>query len=356
MINLMSKKNSQTWIAASLAGLAIAGCGGRDPHFDILGKSQSLVSAPVNNKVDILWVIRNAGLMGPIQTNLANSINSFMSSFVTKGFDYQIAVLTTDTRAVDPVHPNDPNFSGQDSCIVGTPQIILPTTPNPVNALATNSNVGFLGSTNSHQLDVLSTALAAPRLTGCNNGFMRPGAYLAVIELSDTDDDTATLPAATAAFLDSVKPAQSNGNGAALAAYSVSAFVVENASDKAQCDAIGDATFHTHGISYSEIGTKLMSLASSTGGVVSNICAADFSAGLLSVATRILEQSTAVWLASVPNVSTIQVYENTGFIPQDAANGWTFDASKNSVIFHGNAIPASNTVITVNYTPTDIVR
>ncbi len=353
----MDKNNFKNLTWAALTGILVAGCAQRDPHFSILGKSQGLLSAPANNKVDILWVIRNAGLMGPIQTNLATSFNSFMTQFVTKNFDYQMAVATTDIRAIDPAHPSDPNFSGQNSCIVGSPTIITTTTPNPVNVLATSSDVGYFGSTDSHNLGVLQSAFSAPNLAGCNAGFLREGAYLAVIEVSDTDDDTTATPAAALAFLDSIRPPSTTPNGATIRPYSVSAMVVDTLAHKTACDAIGDTTFSTHGVSYTEVGTKLMTLANATNGVVASVCDADFSADLLSIATHILEQTSAVHLASIPDTTTIQVFENSATIAQDSVNGWTFDAATTSIVFHGSAIPMGSSVyVTVNYTPADIVR
>ena len=357
MTNYNSDKLKNLTLAA-LTGILVAGCGATaDPHFSLLGKSQGLVSAPANNKVDILWVIRNAGLMGPIQTNLANSISSFMTQFVNKNFDYQMAVVTTDIRAIDPLHPFDPNFSGQNSCIVGSPTIITPSTPTPVSALATNSDVGFFGSTDSHNLSVLQSAFTAPNLAGCNSGFLRSGAYLAIIEVSDTNDDTTTTPAAAVAFLDSLKPSTLTPNGVTIRPYSVSAIVVDNAPDKVACDAIGNTMFGTSGVSYTEIGTKLMSIANTTNGVISNVCAADFSSDLLLIGTHILEQSTAVHLASTPDPATIQVFENSTTILPDAINGWTYDATTTSIVFHGTAIPVgSNVFITVNFTPASVIN
>ncbi|MBI3555683.1 MAG: hypothetical protein HY074_05430 [Deltaproteobacteria bacterium] len=352
-----NKQNLKTLTLAALAGILVAGCGQRDAHFEILGKSQGLISAPANNKVDILWVIRNAGLMGPIQTTLANSISSFMTQFVTKNFDYQMSVVTTDIRPVDPLHPNDPNFSGQNACIVGNPAIITTTTPNPIDVLAANSNVGFFGTTDSHNLGVFQAAFTAPNLGGCNTGFLRTGAYLAVIEVSDTDDDTTVTPADALAFLDTIRPPATTPSGATLRPYSVSAMVVDNLADKAACDAIGDTMFGTHGVSYTELGTKLMSIATTTGGVIGNVCAADFSASLLAMGTHILEQTSAVHLASIPNQSTIQVFQGSTTILPSATDGWTFDANTTSIVFHGSAIPIGASVfVTVNYTPVDIVR
>ena len=326
----------KTWTWILVVGWLTVGCAKRDPHFALMGKSQGFLSTPANNKVDILWVIDNSGSMGPKQTNLANSVQSFMSKFITKKIDFQIAVVTTDIRPVDPLHPLDPNFSGQGACIVGTPLLITPTTPDPVHALAANANVGFFGAADAHGLDAVQLALSAPNLSSCNAGFLRSDAFLAVIEFSDSDDDTPSTSNELLSFLNTYKKP-----------YVVSSMVVDDLS-KAACQALGP---------FSETGLKFMDLATKTGGSIASICDSDFSSGLLSVSTKILEATTAVHLATAPDPTTIQVFQNGTPTTKDNNNGWSFDPSSNSIVFHGEAIPTGAGVnITVNYTPADIVR
>lgn len=326
---------------ASLVGILVTACSGnRDPQFAILGKSQGFVSQQANNKVDILWVIDNSGSMGPKQTNLSNSINSFMSQFVTKNFDYQISVLTTDTRTV--------GAGGQGSCSVGNPLIISPTTPNPVGSLATNANVGNFGDAAAKGIDAVKTALSAPNVTGCNANFLRSGAYLAVIFFSDADDnDSVTTPAGLVSFLDTVKTPTTTPGGNTVRSYSLNAMVAPDHTT-ATCQALGPFT---------ETGTKFITAANATGGIVADICEPDFSAGLLAVGTKILEQTTAVRLASVPDTGTLYVVVGSNVAPNSATDGYTYDSGTNSIIFHGSYIPnGANVPIIVNYTPADIIR
>lgn len=335
----------------SLLGAAVlltAGCGARDPHFAILPKSQGyLLNAVTSNKVDILWLIDNSGTMGPKQTNLANSINSFMDKFSSKNMDYRIAVVTTDIRPVDPAAPADPNVSGQGACFVGSPSIITPSTPNAAAALATNANVGFFGSSDAHGLNAVSLALSEPNLSECNSGFLRADAFLAVIEFSDADDNTSATVNGLLNYLDQVKPPISTANGGSVRSYFVSSMVVDDLS-KAECQALGP---------FSELGTKFLNIANATGGTIASICDADFSQGLLAVSNKILESSTAIQLASVPDQSTIIVYQNGSQISKSSSNGWTFESSTNRIIFHGSGIPTNAGIyVQIDYTPADIVR
>lgn len=335
--------------ALLVASLLTSACGLRDPKFKLLDASQnSLVSGFANNKVDILWVIDNSGTMGPKQTNLANSINSFMNQFVTKGMDYKIAVTTTDIRPVNPLHPNDPNFSGQAACFVGSPKVITPTTPNPVTALAANAQVGFFGAADAHSYDAVTQALSGvnAQAGGCNEGFLRSDAFLAVIFFSDADEDTAATTNQLITFLDSIKTPITLANGNQARSYFTSGMVVEDLA-RAACIALGP---------FSEKGLKFIDAASLTGGIIASICDADFSAGLLSVSTKILEETTAVRLAREPDQATIVVILGGNGVPNSAVNGWTFDSTKNSIVFHGSYIPTSTTSVIINYTPLDVIR
>lgn len=330
----------QNLLLSLIGGLAAISCANRDPHFALLGKSQNFLTSPINKKVDILWVIDNSGTMGPKQTNLANSINSFMSSFVTKNFDYQISVVTTDTRTT--------GAGGQGACAVGAPAIISPSTANPAAALATTAQVGFFGDSAAKGLDAVKQALSAPNSTGCNNGFVRDGAFLAIVFFSDADDnDSVNSTNNIISFVDSIKTPFTTPDGTAVRSWFASAMVAPNASSAA-CQALGPAT---------ETGTKFLSIATQTGGPTADICQPNFSSGLLAVSNKILEATTAVHLAAVPDVATIIVIMNNAAVAQDATNGWTYDSATNSIVFHGSAIPdQANTSIIVNFTPADIIR
>lgn len=344
------KSKSTCTLMWTTVGLLVASCGERLPNFKLIPRSQGyLATGQSNNKVDILWVIDNSGTMGPKQTNLRNSINSFMTEFATKGMDYRIAVVTTDIRPVDPLNPLDPNFSGQAACFVASGAndlIITPNTVNPATVLGDNANVGFFGSADAHGIDAVEMALSEPNLSNCNAGFLRSDAFLAVIHFSDADDNTLATANGLLTFLDTVKTPVSTPNGGTVRSYFISAMVVEDVA-RAECVALGP---------FSELGSKYIDLADQTGGAVASICENDFSAGLLAVSNQILEATTAVSLAYAPDVSTIVIYHNITKINQDAVNGWTFDSATNRVVFHGSAIPVAGTQISVDYVPADIIR
>src|SRR6185312_4137861 len=144
-------------------------------------------SSVTNNKIDILFVVDNSYSMQPLQTNMVNNFNSFISNFITKGYDFQIGVTTSDAYLALSQFNNTPSYAylrdGTGSTHTGYP-IITPSTPNIVNTFVTNANQGDQGSGDERVFSSFKAALQSSH----NSGFHRPGAYLAIIILSDEDD------------------------------------------------------------------------------------------------------------------------------------------------------------------------
>lgn len=330
-------------LVAAAITIALVACGPQAQNFSILGASQSTFQGSVaNNKVDILWVVDNSGSMLLKQQNLRDGFDSFADVFVTKGFDFRMGIVTTDTRTVA--------AGGQESFFQGSPTVITSSTPSFASTFKTNIVVGAGGFFAAKGLDAIVTSLNSTNLAGNNSSFLRSDAHLAVIVLSDADDnDSTTTTAQVTAFLDTLKPqkydvlARTYKNN-----YTISAVVAPSASD-ANCDT-------NYGVGTYEKGTKFISLANSTNGSVASICDATFGSGLTTISQRIAEAITEIPLSSVPNLSTLTVAFNTSIVPQNATNGWTYSSTGNKIVFHGTYIPTDNTAISINYIPNDITR
>ena len=323
--------------ATALATFLLVGCGPKAVDFSILPASQTAFQGSVtNNKVDFLWVIDNSGSMAPKQTKLSNGFDSFSQVFTSKGFDFHMAILTTDTRALG---------TGQAGNFQGSPTVITTSTPGFSATFKSNVQVGFLGDSAAKALDAILLGLSSSLLSGVNTGFLRSDAHLAVITLSDADDDDSTTTTSDViTFLNSLKPQKFDVLSRTYKNnYTVSAVVVSPSS-------------HVGCSAPFEDGTKFISLANSTNGSVANICAADFSAGLTTLSQHIAEAITEIPLGREPDASTIQITFNGTLVAQDATNGWTYVSSGQKIVFHGTAIPSDNTNISINYIPKDIIR
>lgn len=334
---LLQKIEWKRPIAGALI-LSLWSCGPGGQNFSILPASQSTFQGSVaNNKVDILWVIDNSGSMAPKQATLAAGFSDFISVFNTKNFDYRMAVVTTDTGV-------------QLGQFQGTVKVIENTTNNMAAEFSTNVNVGAGGSAQAKALDATTLALGTANLAGANANFLRSDAHLAVIYVSDADDNDSTETTATVnTFLAALKPqkfdviARTYKNN-----FTVSAVIAPSFPD-ADCTA-------NYGAGTYEKGTKFINLSALTSGSTASICNASFSTGLTNLSQRIAEAITDIPLSRVPDTSTIVVLFNGTPVTNDATNGWTYSSTGNKIVFHGTAIPTNNTTISINYTPNDIIR
>lgn len=339
----------------------ISSCEKPATSFSLLEASQAFTqgSQTVNTKVDILWVVDNSGSMSALQQNLTNNFSSFMTNFINKGIDFNIAVTTSDAYLSGAKFSNN-NTLAQFKDGVGTThtgvRIINPTTPNIVNTFVTNALQGETGSGDERVFSSFRNALTNP----LNAGFPRPGAFLAVIILSDEDDFSGDNRAQnggidhsyTASTLDPVQTyidfldtltRTTNINNRN---YSVSAVaVIDN-----NCLAS-----HQPAAPSSIIGQRYMTMANATKGILASICA-NYATSLLAIQQRILELSTAFHLDRAPIVSSIRVLVNGGNIIQDAVNGWTYDSVSNSIIFHGTALPQQGSSINIYFDPVTVAQ
>ena len=314
-------------------------CGPSAPNLSILPAGQSSYQGSLaNNKVDVLWVIDNSGSMLTKQQNLATSFDSFTTIFLNKGFDFNMAIATTDTRA---------SPTGQAGLFQGAPTVINTSTPNFSNTFKANVVVGSFGDPNAKALDAIQLSLSGALLSGSNTGFLRNEAHLAVVILSDADDnDSAASVNSTDAFLNSLKPDKYDVIARTYKKnYTVSSVIVDtsNASNSACPMPFED-------------GVKFKQISTLTGGGIASICEANFSQGLTNISKRIAEAITEIPLARIPQTNTLSVKFNGTAVPNDGTNGWTYQSSGNKIVFHGNYIPMDQTSIDINYIPNDIIR
>ncbi len=339
-------------------GLSLSACGPKAADFSILAAGQgTFQGSTANNKVDILWVVDNSGSMLTKQQSLAAGFNSFSSVFVNKGFDFNMAIVTSDTRAV--------GSGGQASIFQGVPTVITGNTANFATVFQNNVKVGQTGDSAAKELDAIVSSTSAGLLAGSNTGFLRSDAHLAVIILSDADDNDSTETTdSVITHLNTLKPDLFDVISRTYKKnYTISAVAVNSMTDTDCYDMDHDGFIDNDGnmdgipdVQLYEEGVKFKTLVNATNGSFASICKADFSAGLSSISQKIAEAITEIKLARVPQVSTITILFNGTSVPQDSVNGWTYDSSGNKIVFHGNYIPQDNTSIQIGYIPNDIIR
>jgi hypothetical protein len=350
---------------------SLVGCGTGSASYSLLPGGQDFKqnASTVNTKIDLLWVIDNSSSMTPLQNNLTSNFNSFMNTFMSNGYDFHLAVTTTDAYKSGAAFMNNPTYSlFRDGATLagGAPGHttgifdILPSTPNLLNVFMSNASQGINGSGDERAFSSFKATLN----NAGNAGFLRANSFLAVIILSDEDDFSDPNRAEgswqlggvadhsyTNPGLESVDSYVSyldtlTGTSALNRRYNVSAITVEDSSCLAAHAPAAPSTI---------IGQRYMDIVGKTNGVAGSICDASYATALNSIQQRIIELTTQFYLDRLPNVSTLVVTVNNVVEAQNASNGWTYSSASNSIVFHGTGVPAAGASIHVDYTPAGVL-
>lgn len=342
--------------------LVLSACGSADSSYSLLATSQSFKQT-VNSKIDLLWVIDNSGSMKPLQDNMTSNFNSFMNNFVSKGYDFHLAVTTTDAYRALPQYANDPTLAKFRDGLGATHTgvfTILPSTMDLSGTFLINASQGMTGSGDENAFSSFKATLNSP----LNADFLRSDSFLAVVILSDEDDfsdpnrpefswiynggvsdHSYTNPnlETVQSYIDYLD-AKTVSTGAKRR-YSVSALTVPD---------IGCRNAHAAQAPSTIIGVRYMEMADLTEGVIGSVCDQSYATALTAIQNRIIEQGTQFYLKVLPVVNSISVSVNGTSIPQDSINGWTYNAGANSLVFHGGAVPPAGADIGVAFDPASL--
>ncbi len=188
---------------------------------------KKVFAAATPTPVDILFVVDNSGSMADEQENLARNFNTFISELTSgKGNDYRIGIVTTDLDSNDAAHGQveraglvGTTFSTQSpfhlqtfdsitrctwtdiphGCFRGDDPAkrVIPSTSPPAEQIETfksNVRVGSCGSGREQGLEGMKRGLSNTSPGLCNEGFLRDGANLVVVIVSDEEDATPNPP------------------------------------------------------------------------------------------------------------------------------------------------------------------
>lgn len=286
-------------------------------------------------RVDILFVVDNSGSMDFHQQNLSANITRFMSAFFSRvSIDYHIGVVSTDMEQ-----------SSYGKCcgrLIGTPsyiQVSTPlSTPDPVTDLSTRLVLGINGSASEKSFDAVMAALSPPMVSTVNQGFLRPEAHLAVIFITDAEDQSLISSTELYNFLVKLK-----GKSEKVLAYGV---IIPSGAEATNC--------HRDEPREPKFIEQFLSMTYNSGKNILNLCAADFGDKLSFMAKDIAGQvSNTIFLNKTPNLKTLKVYFGTQLIPNDASIGWSYDSSLNAIYFGDSLLLDPNqpkgTKITIDF-------
>lgn len=287
---------------------------------------------PSRPTVDVLWVIDDSGSMGDEQNSLAANFDAFISTAVALDTDYHIGVVSTDVES---------EWAGKlYHCSAN--EFITDAQPEAEQRNQFRCNVKTADYSRPHSdskeaaLQAARMAVDYPNIGDYNAGFMREHATLYVIMVTDEEDQsdgTADL------YVDFFRNIKGVGNPDLL---NISAITgpPPNGCDTAAANPKG----------YDAV--------QAVGGQFRSICTADWSDLISGLGLDVFNARRQFALGRPATTSSIQVQVcddssgtpvNCQTVPQDATNGWTFDASVNAVTFNGGAVPQAGEHVQITY-------
>jgi hypothetical protein len=266
-----------------------------------------------NPRVDIIIVIDNSGSMDSVQQALAANAQRFADEMSKVSIlDYHIGVVTTDMY-------NCMFSGGGNKCgyLVGNPRYVEKTTPDLVRSLSQRMIVGTNGSATEEMFSPVQAALSAQLETGWNAGFYRQDAFLAVIFITDANEQSSLSPDDLIRVLN-----QKKGDPNKVLAYGV----IRKLAEEKTCDGSEN------------LDEKLESFLSKVvnGDIrqsnVLSLCDPNYGSKLATFAKDIVKRSAGVVkLNRRPIETTIRVFYGSQEIPNDAKVGWVYVPSNNTI-------------------------
>lgn len=267
----------------------------------------------VDPRLDVLFVVDNSGSMYTHQANLAANVAKFTAEFNKSSFlDFHIGVITTDDSG---------GYYGSGECcgrLLGNPRFVTNTTPDLNNILAKRIMVGTSGSGTEAVFDPIQKALSDPNLTGWNAGFYRPGATLAMVFITDAEDQSTKYDESS--FYNFILQLK-GGNASKALGFGV----IVPSTDNGMCDR--DEAYSPP----EKIERFLAKLPNAKDNVMS-LCSPDYGNRLGFMARNIVDIMTTIHLERVPYVPSIKVRWGDRELSSDARKGWAYDAKKNAIV------------------------
>lgn len=280
-------------------------------------------------RTDVLFVIDNSCSMGGEQTNIANNALKFIQTAQTTSNDYQIGVVSTDVEGCTT------SRTGKSVCpgaLVGPPKIIKRTNANPVQEFADAAKLGTNGSGSEKGLDAANLTLSPPNITDAakNLGFLRQDAKLAVIVISDEEDQSRT--ANVQFYVDFLYSLKGRGNSTMVSFHAI---VGDSPGGCSSAD--GDA----------DPGARYIEVAKRMNGLFRSVCSSDWGRIAQDIGLDAFAQQNQYFLSRTADPATIVVKVNG--VTRTKGTDYSYDAATNSIIFVASAAPAAGATVLVEY-------
>lgn len=275
-------------------------------------RDTSGIKVSFNRSVDILFVIDDSGSMSGHQFNLAKNIGLFTAGInANQVLDYHIGVLTSNMDS-PPWRPA-PGY-GWKGELNGTTKFITKNTPNGSRELENNLKPGIEGSGTEVFFTPVQAALTPPLVSGVNAGFYRPDSYLALVFLTDAEEQSQLSASDFYKFLLNLKKGDAN---------KIITYGVHIPSNVTTCPRSGEP-----------LPTKLEEFFKLTTATTLGLCDADFGVKLAELGADLVRRvSSILYLSRPAQPHTIKVTFGSQTIPNHPDKGWIFDPSRNAILF-----------------------
>ncbi len=316
------------------------------------------IQADTTPKVDVLFVMDNAQMMAAHQQKLSDNIDKFAESFKASAgnLDFHIGVISIfdrsrfkkgqpgcdfDNGQLRPIKTLAPG--GKDPAIVPGRNFVTNKDDSSAYLKQTlklgEQPFNLCGAQYEEAFAPVEAALSQPMLSHENKDFYRSDANLAVIFVSDADDESQDISASQMAeFLLNLK----SGNRDKISVYAVTTPISDMSCPR---DTDGPPL-------------KLMDLVDELQGTFLNLCDPNYGAKLGTIGLEIGQKAsiTVIELAQQPEFSTLQVQAGDTVLPNDHDTGWVYDATRKAIIISGRVMLGlkASTHVTIDYTPIDM--
>lgn len=261
-----------------------------------------------NPTVDILFIVDDSGSMAEKQTNLARNVGLFITEIQKySALDYHIGVVTST------VNGGWGGSSAGDGKLVGNTRYVDRNTPDMMGVLRSNLMVGIYGSALEEFFTPIQLALSAPNVTGHNQGFYRPDAYLFTIFITDADDQSDMNANDLYTFMLGLKSQDKTK-------IMTNGVIIPSADSS--CNRSGEYPPQ-----------KIEEFIRLSGGTQFGLCDSDYGQKLADLGKLLVARiGNTIPLSRAPIVETIEVNFGTQKLENSVEDGWMYDPSRNAIV------------------------
>ena len=279
---------------------------------------------------DILFVIDNSCSMVPEQRALADNFRSFIQIADSGLLNFHIAVTTTD------VSDGDIAAEGRFVPLDGPHServVSRASNPTPLDHFERISAVGVEGSGEERGIHAAHLALTPELLEDHNAGFLRDHARLAVVFVSDEQDQS---PENVEFYAEALAAAKDDDPGR----VSVSAIVGD---PPMGCTGPGGTATE---------GTRYIELVDRFQGVARSICTTQWGQVLAQLSSVAFGLRASFPLTAIPRPDELEVRVDGDIVERTDARGrvqWRYLPRTNAVLFEPAAIPGPGAAVVIAY-------